>query len=160
MSLSQKIAAALDENTRAYTLPCAVTVEDGPNRLTLNLTALDTVGVAFDSLEFATANRTDWSSDALKAWGERLAARVTYFLEPLKVLEIDAGGGEVQIRSQSPTSRAEQRGFYEVRLFKQGTLRMERFVYSDATRKRQRTPCQFTREVIERLADDIAASTS
>ena len=35
MSLSQKIAAALDENTRAYTLPCTVTVEDGPNRLTL-----------------------------------------------------------------------------------------------------------------------------
>ena len=29
MSLSQKIAAAIDENTRAYVLPCAVTVEDG-----------------------------------------------------------------------------------------------------------------------------------
>ena len=42
MSLSQKIAAALDENTRAYVLPCTVTVEDGPNRLTLHLTALDT----------------------------------------------------------------------------------------------------------------------
>ena len=57
MSLSQKIAAALDENTRAYVLPCAVTVEDGPNRLTLNLTALDTVGVAFDSLEFVATDR-------------------------------------------------------------------------------------------------------
>ena len=44
MSLSQKIAAALDENTEAYVLPCAVTVEDGPNRLALHLTALDPVG--------------------------------------------------------------------------------------------------------------------
>ena len=41
MSLSQKIAAALDENTKAYVLPCDVTVEDGPSRLTLHLTALD-----------------------------------------------------------------------------------------------------------------------
>ena len=160
MSLSQKIAAAIDENTRAYILPCTVTVEDGPNRLTLNLTALDTVGVAFDTLEFVATDRTDWSSDALRAWGERLAARVTYLLEPLKVIEIDAGGGEVQIRSQAPTARAQQRGFYEVRLYKQGSLRMERFVYNDATRERQRTACQLTREVVERLADDIAASTA
>jgi hypothetical protein len=160
MSLSQKIAAATDENTRAYILPCAVTVEDGPNRLTLNLTALDTVGLAFDTLEFVATDRTLWSSDALRAWGERLAARVTYLLEPLKVIEIDAGGGEVQIRSQSPTARAHQRGFYEVRLYKQGSLRMERFVYNDATRERQRTSCQLTREVVERLADDIAASTA
>jgi hypothetical protein len=160
MSLSQKIAAAIDENTRAYILPCAVTVEDGPNRLTLSLTALDTVGVAFDSLEFVATDRPDWSSDALRAWGERLAARVTYLLEPLKVIEIDAQGGEVQIRSQAPTARAQQRGFYEVRLYKQGSLRMERFVYNDATRERQRTACQLTREVVERLADDIAASAA
>jgi hypothetical protein len=160
MSLSQKIAAAIDENTRAYILPCTVTVEEGPNRLTLNLTALDTVGVAFDTLEFVATDRADWSSDALRAWGERLAARVTYLLEPLKVIEIDAGGGEVQIRSQAPSTRAQQRGFYEVRLYKQGSLRMERFVYNDATRERQRTACQLTREVVERLADDIAASTA
>ena len=105
MSLSKKIAAALDENTKAYVLPCTVTVEDGPHRLTLHLTALDTVGLAFSSLEFATTSRPEWSSEALKEWGDRLAGRVTYLMEPLKVLEIDAGGGEVQIRSQSPTAR-------------------------------------------------------
>ena len=49
MSLSKKIAAALDENTRAYVMPCTVTVDDGPHRATLHLTALDTVGLAFSS---------------------------------------------------------------------------------------------------------------
>ncbi len=58
MSLSKKIAAALDENTKAYVLPCTVTVEESPGRLTLNLTALDTVGLAFSTMEFATASRT------------------------------------------------------------------------------------------------------
>jgi hypothetical protein len=160
MNPSRKIAAALDENTRAYALPCPLTVEVAPNRFTLHLTALDSVGVAFDQLDFVTTDRQDWSSEALNAWGERLAARVTYLLEPLKVLEIDAGGGEVQIRSKSPSARADLRGFYEVRLYKQGMLRMERYVVDDVTRQRRRTPCEFTREVLERLADDISASAS
>jgi len=158
MSLSKKIAAALDENTKAYLLPCTVAVEESQNRLTLHLTALDTVGLAFTALEFATTGRTDWSSQALKEWGDRLSSRLTYLMEPLKVLEIDAAGGEVQIRSQTLTPRAEQRGYYEVRLFRQGILRMERFVLDEATRQRRPTPCQLTREVLERLADDIAAS--
>ncbi len=160
MSLSKKTAAAFDENTKAYVLPCTVTIEDSPNRLTLYLTALDTVGVAYSSLEFITTSRAEWSSDALREWGERLAGRVTYLMEPLKVLEIDAGGGEVQIRSQSPTPRADQRGYYEVRLSRQGALRMERFALDPDTRHRHPTNCQLTREVLERLADDIAASAS
>ncbi len=54
MSLSKKIAAALDENTKAYVLPCSVTVEESPNRLTLHITAFDTVGLACTALEFVT----------------------------------------------------------------------------------------------------------
>jgi hypothetical protein len=160
MSLSKKIAAALDENTKVHDPPCAVTVEEGPHRLTLHLTALDSVGLAFSALEFATTSRAAWTPELLNGWGERLANRVTYLMEPLRVLEIDADGGEVQIRSQSPTARAEQRGYYEIRLFKQGTLRMERYAFDGATRQRRSTHCQLTREVLERLADDLAASVA
>src|SRR5262249_48251100 len=121
MSLSRKIAAALDENTKVHVLPCTVTVEEGPHRLTLPLSALDTVGLACTALEFSTSSRAEWTSEALRTWGERLAGRVSYLLEPLTVLEVDRDGGEVQIRSQNPTTRSEQRGYYEVRLFKPGT---------------------------------------
>jgi hypothetical protein len=158
MSLSKKIAAALDENTKAYVLPCSVTVEESPNRLTLHITALDTVGIACTALEFVTTSRSEWSSEALKDWGTRLASRVTYLMEPLKVIEIDAQGGEVQLRSQAPTPRADKRGYYEMRLFRNGTLRMERFAYDETTRERRPVTCQLTREVLERLADDVAAS--
>jgi hypothetical protein len=158
MSLSKKIAAALDENTRAYVMPCTVAVDDGPNRVTLHLTALDTVGVAFSSLEFATSGRAEWTSEALNEWGNRLSGRITYLMEPLTVLEIDAGGGEVQLRSQSPTARDTERGYYEMRLFRHGMLRLQRFTYDGAARKRRESPCQLTREVLERLADDIVGS--
>jgi hypothetical protein len=158
MSLSKKIADALDENTKAYVLPCTVTVEDSPNRLTLDLTALDSVGLAFSTMEFANSSRTEFSSDALKEWGDRLAKRVTYLMEPLKVLEVNDQGGEVQLRSQSPTPRADQRAYYEMRLFRNGKLRMERFAFDESTRQRRPVTCQLTRETLERLADDIAVS--
>jgi hypothetical protein len=45
-----------------------------------------------------------------------------------------------------------------MRLYRQGMLRMQRFTYDAATRQRRESPCQLTREVLERLADDIAAS--
>ena len=96
MNLSKKIAAALDENTKAYALPCTVTVEEGTNRLALHLTALDAVGLAFTSMEFSSARHSGWPSEALQDWASRLATRVTYLMEPLKVIEIDPGGGEVQ----------------------------------------------------------------
>jgi len=158
MSLSKKIAAALDENTKVHAPPCEVGVEDGPSRLTLHLAALDSVGLAFSTLEFTTTSRSEWTSEALRGWGERLASRVTYLMEPLKVFEVDAGGGEVQIRSQNPTARAEQRGYYEIRLFKLGSLRMERYAFDETSRQRRTVPCQLTREVLDRLADDLAAS--
>ena len=160
MTLSRKIAAALDENTRAYNLPCVVTIDDGPDRINLEITSLDSVGVALDSLEFVAADRKEWTPRDLNAWGAKLSRRVSYLLEPLKVLEIDGGAGQVQLRSESPTVRGDSRGYYEVRLDRAGRCRLERYVVDPDRRGRRRTPCHLTREVVERLADDIASAST
>ena len=81
MILSPKIAAALD-GPDAGTLPCVVPIEDGGNRLVLHLTASGPVGLAFSALDFATTARPEWTPESLKAWGDRIAARVTYLMEP------------------------------------------------------------------------------
>src|SRR3954449_12124444 len=65
MSLSQKIAAALDARPDNGALPCGVSVDDGPSRLTLHVTASGPVGLAFDALDFATTARDRWSADEL-----------------------------------------------------------------------------------------------
>ncbi|AGA28877.1 hypothetical protein [Singulisphaera acidiphila] len=158
MSLSQKIAAALDALPDIDALPCPLTVEDVPHRLTLNLTAAGPVGIAFDSLDFATAARSGWSSEDLKAWADRIASRVTYLMEPLVVLEHDKVGGEVELRSQAPTSRGDRRTYFEVRLHHQGRLKLLRIAVDEPSRQRHPTSCQMTREVLERLADDLVES--
>ncbi|AMV39142.1 hypothetical protein [Planctomyces sp. SH-PL62] len=159
MTLSRKIAAALDENTRAYTPPCVVSIHDGPDRINLEITSLDSVGVAFDVLEFVASDRKEWTPQALSDWGETLSKRLTYLMEPLKVLEIDGGGGIVQLRSETPTARGDVRSYYEIRLDRGGTCRVERYTIDPSQGRRRRTPCHLTREVVERLADDLAVGS-
>lgn len=158
MSLSQKIAAALDARPDNGALPCDVTVEDQPNRMSLHLTACGPVGLALDGLDFATTARSEWSDAELSAWAERIASRVTYLMEPLVVIEHDRLGGEIELRSHVPTARGDQRAYYEVRLNRQGTLRLARVAFDEAARARRPAGCQMTREVLERLADDLVAS--
>src|SRR3954453_8465829 len=110
--LSQKIAAALEARPAQGALPCKISVVEGPRLLALNLTAAGPVGLAFDALEFATTERAEWSPEALRACADRIAARVTYLMEPLVVLEQDKVGGEVELRSQSPTPRQDRRSYY------------------------------------------------
>jgi hypothetical protein len=158
MTLSRKIADAVDSLPTGGPLPCPVEAEAGRSRIALNLTAQGPVGIAFDNLEYASTERLDLSSDALRSWGDRLAARVTYLMEPLVVLEVDAQAGEAELRSQTPTPRGDRRSFYEVRLRREGSLQMRRIAVNEATRRRQVGSCQMTLEVLERLADDLAAS--
>ncbi len=144
MTLSRKIADAVDALPSGGPLPRLIEAEAGPSRLSLNLTAHGPVGLAFDGLDYASADRIDLSSDALRSWGERLAARLTYLMEPLVVLEVDAQAGEAELRSQAPTPRGDRRSFYEVRLRREGSLRLQRISFDEATRRRQVVPRQMT----------------
>jgi hypothetical protein len=157
MSLSRKIAAALDDPARPdpRALPCEVAAEEGGCRVSLTMTANGPVGLAFDDLTFA-GPAGDLPDGALRSWAERVAARVTYLMEPLVILEHDPLAGEVELRSRTPTERGESRSHYEARLRRDGTLRLSRVVTDAATRRRRPAPCQMTREALERLADDLA----
>ena len=120
MSLSRNLAAALDAPRPRRPPPAAVAVERRPTRLALDLTAAGPVGLAFDALDFSPAAARP--AESLRAWADRLAARVTYLMEPLVVLELDPVAGEAELRSQSPTARGELNAYYEVRLNTSGTL--------------------------------------
>jgi hypothetical protein len=157
MSLSQKIAAALDAYSGECTLPSEIVVEEGGHQLSLAVTSGGPVGVAFDALTYTAPSGVDRPAEAIRSWAERIAAKVTYLMEPLVLLEYDALAGEAELRSQSPTARGERRAYYEARLRKEGSLKLTRVVADVTTRRRRSAPCQLTREALERLADDLVA---
>jgi hypothetical protein len=157
MSLSRRIAAALADFSAAGAAPGTVEAAEGPHRLALAARHANPVGVEADRLDFH-AEGPERSADELRAWADRVAARVTYLMEPVVLLEVDAQGGEAELRSQTPTARDGRRAYYEVRLNCSGALRLHRLAFDEADRRRVETPFQLTREVLERLADDLVAT--
>jgi hypothetical protein len=154
MSLNRKIDDALD----ATVAPGPVVIENDTRRVTLDVVASGPVGLAFSTLTIAALTPEDRTSESLASWAESLAARVTYLMEPLTLLEHDPGAGELVLRSHSPTARGDVRAYYEIRLDRNGTLMLSRVAFDEATRRRRPAPCQMTREVLERLVDDCVAS--
>src|SRR4051812_15130015 len=62
MTLSRKIAAAVDACAAGGTLPCDVVAEEGPHRLSLRIRSAGPVGLAFEALDFAVGDRPEWSA--------------------------------------------------------------------------------------------------
>jgi len=151
--LNRKIADALDGGTTDRPL----SVVDAPHVVTLDLTSASPAGVAFHRLDFAVEGAAERSIDELTDWGNRLAARLTYLMETLVVLETDPLGGEVELRSRTPTPRGGKRSYYELRLRRNVSLSLVRVAYDESTRRRETIPCQLTREALERLVDDLVA---
>jgi hypothetical protein len=152
MSLSRKIAAALADPALAP--PASIAAAEPPHQLALDARAAGPLGVELDALEFH-ADGPERDVDALRAWGERLAARVTYLMEPLVLVEVDAQGVEVELRSQSTTRRDGLRNYYEARLDRNGRVRLTRRAFDDTARRPREVPFQLSRETLERLADDL-----
>lgn len=152
MTLSRKIADALD---RPGPLAGPVAVEHEGSALELDVREAGPVGLAANSLTFRASRRDGWTPDSLRDWGQHLAGRLSYLMEPVRIVEVDREATEVRLRSTPPTSRNGARSYYEVALRADGSLQLHRWRFDEASRRREIVPCLFTLEVIERLADDL-----
>ena len=161
MTLSQKIADAVETHAQQVSpgVPGTVYASTDAHWIALGDAVGGPVGVAFGDLAFAAVDPDPLlTGPDLRAWGDRLTARLTYLMEPLVVLEVDGIAGSAELRSQVPTARGDVRSFYEVRLGHDQSLRLQRISFDAATRRRQPTPCQLTGEMLTRLADDLVTS--
>ena len=158
MSLSRKIAAEVADLVKTNAPPLCVTATEGPHKIDLPVSLATAVGVECEGFDFTVADRGEMSLDDLKAWGGRVASRLTYLMEPLSLLEADPVGGEVILRSQSPTPRDGRRSYYEAHLRRTGVMKFDRVTYDEATKRRRVVSCKFTNEVLERLVDDLVAT--
>jgi len=161
MTLSRKIADAVETHARSLgtAVPGPILAETEAHRISLRLTGGGPVGVAFDELTFGAVDPEPTLSPAdLRGWGDRLAARLTYLMEPLVVLEVDDLAGSAALRSQAPSTRGDVRSFYEVRLGRDRSLRLQRISFDAANGRRRPAPCQLTGEMLERMTDDLVAS--
>jgi hypothetical protein len=131
----------------------------GAQELKCQLVALDSLACSFTKLALRADTLAAMPLDGLKRAAEQLSSRLTYLLEPISPIEVDAHGCLVQMRSNPPQKDADLTSYYELLVSRSGELSLCRFSRAPGE-QRQIIPAQVTREVLARLAADFSAVAS
>lgn len=128
-------------------------------RVHCRIVALDRIACAFTSLRLEAEALQGLSSERLKQVAEQLSKRITYLLEPISPIEVDAEGCTVQLRSNPPHKEDGRTTYYELLVSRAGRITLER--YERVSKAERRTiPAEVTREVLLRLINDFSAAAS
>lgn len=130
---------------------------DTGQQLRCDLVALDTLACSFTSLKLASTTLAGAALDKLTAVANHLSRRLTYLLEPISPVEIDALGCLVQMRSNPPSKDADGTSYYELLVSRSGDLSLCRYSRA-AGSSRTPIPAHVTREVLLRLVADFSAA--
>ncbi len=133
-----------------------VDVSAGNRRLTCDLVERNTLAVAFQTLRVATPELAEAKSSSLERMAKDLSARLTYLMEPIRPIEIDADACVAQLRSSPPQRDDDGRSYYELTVRRGGEIALTRYRKEPGT-VRQQIPATVTREVLLRLTDDFEA---
>ena len=136
----------------------AATVDttNGSRRLTCDLVERNSLAVAFQALRVATPELAAATSTSLERMAKSLSAQLTYLMEPIRPIEIDADACIAQLRSSPPQRDDDGRSYYELTVRRGGEIALSRYRKEPGT-ARQQIPATVTREVLLRLADDFEA---
>jgi hypothetical protein len=137
----------------------ALGVTEGTRKLTCNLAKRDSLAVALETLRLATTELADAATADLERMSTALAGRLTYLMEPIRPIELDADACVVQMRSNPPQQDDDGRSYYELVVRRGGELALCRY-HKQPGSAREPIPANVTREVLLRLVGDFEAVLS
>jgi hypothetical protein len=132
-----------------------VEVEALPRTLYCDVLEQNSLAVSFNRLRLTTTELSGASSAELERLGKSLAEKLTYLMEPISPIELDAQGCVMQLRSSPPQRDDDGRSYYEL-LVRRGEISLARY-RKENDRGRRPIVATVTREVLFRLADDFCA---
>jgi hypothetical protein len=118
------------------------------------LTAIDSIGCAFEHLWLQSDALAHVTVPQLRSLGRSLTERLSYLLEPIANLELDAEGFSLQLRSHPPQRDEDGRRYYELTARRGGEVRLCRYAKQPG-QPRQVVTTRVTREVLGRLVRDF-----
>jgi hypothetical protein len=133
-----------------------VDLTEGVRHLTCDLVERNSLAVAFQALRVATPELANTTSTSLERLAKSLSDRLTYLMEPIRPIEIDADACVAQLRSSPPQRDDDGRSYYELTVRRGGEIALVRY-RKEPGAARQPIPATVTREVLLRLVDDFEA---
>lgn len=131
-----------------------LTADVPPRSLTCDVTECTSLAVSFERLQLATSELSAAAATELERIGKALATRLTYLMEPIAPIEIDAAACVVQLRSRPPQKDDDGSTYYELLVRRGGEITLARF-RKEAGNARRRVAATVTREVLVRLVGDF-----
>jgi hypothetical protein len=155
MSLQSQTKLALANQSPFASGSQSLSAADAGARVEANLLALDALALAFDHVTVTRDALATAPIDQLTKLSDALSKRLTYLLEPISPVEVDADQCVVQMRSSPPHRDDNGTRYYELLVRRGGELSLRRFEKQPGN-VRQAAPAHVTREVFLRLVDDFA----
>jgi len=134
-----------------------VAVDAAPRRLVCEVAERNSLAISFDRLQLATSELAGATVADLQRISTSLSGRLTYLMEPISPIEIDAAACVVQLRSNPPQKDDDGRSYYELLVRRGGEIALARYRKENGNARRQ-IPATVTREVLLRLVGDFAAA--
>lgn len=159
MTLVEKIRTALAALPAFAGGNQMLEVEHSGQRFLCELAAVDTLGCAFERFELRSDALADAGIDRLRDVSKNLSTRLTYLLEPIAPIEVDAEQCVVQMRSNPPQRDEQGTSYYELLVRKGGELSLRRWI-KESGDVRKPLAAQVTREVLLRLAGDFSSAAA
>ena len=135
-----------------------ISVREGPQAFECELVGLDTLACAFQHFTVRTDALAQANVSQLQSVSDRLAKKLSYLLEAIGAVEIDAEQCVIQMRSVPPHKDDDGTSYYELMVRSGGELSLRRYQKSPG-RSRQPVAAHVTREVFLRLVGDFSAAT-
>jgi len=127
--------------------------EAGIASVRCDVVAADAVGCAIVELECRTIGRSPAAKDLVR-YANDLCKRVTYLMEPLRVVEFDPKAGAL-VLSDKPRRKGDSVGYYHLHAKPNGATVLNRVDYNSSAKRRIFSPFSLTHEQLEQLVDDL-----
>src|SRR3954470_20393480 len=134
--------------------PAVLAVNDSPRHLSCDVVERNSLAVSFNQLRVTTDELASAEAAQLERIGKTLASRLTYLMEPIAPIEIDAAACVVQLRSNPPQRDDDGRSYYELLVRRGGEIALARFRKENGG-ARQQISATVTREILLRLIGDF-----
>lgn len=157
MTLKANTQTALSNLSTSSPAPQDLAAADAGQRLTAKIVTLDNLALAFEHLTLVADSLSTAPIERLKKVADALSKKLTYLLEPISPIEVDADQCIVQLRSNPPQRDDNGTRYYELLVRKGGELSLRRFQKQPGG-LREIIPAQVTREVFLRLVADFSAA--
>lgn len=128
--------------------------EEPPRQVACDIAEHNPLAVSFNRLQLRTTELANASVAELEGLSKALAQRLTYLMEPISPIEIDAQACVVQMRSSPPQRDDDGRTYYELLVRRGGEIALCRYRKENGAGRRQ-IAATVTREVLVRLVSDF-----